>query len=153
MKQEETNYGLQLTYGNLLSVDPAGYKNTNNQEFIKKYKEITRQHLNALFASIRRHGETAKGRSWKAKIYAVASCSDGIVSDDLMLRQLVRTKRKRLHIHVFVNGIPGSTICAFIRDYWKPRYGIVQYEKYNEIEWVMPYFASQAIVKRQLILG
>lgn len=151
MERKNTVYSLLLTYDSTkLDFDPAEYQQNENELIRNNYKTITAKHLNALFQSIRRY-KTTRGKYWSGKIIAVSSCEVGY-------KQYSREYSKsfqepvRLHVHVLINGEPGSTMSEYITTYWRKRFGLVDKKKLcdADIGCLTEYFSSQRLVKRSL---
>lgn len=144
MQSRHSVYGLILTYSDdKVNFSPSEYKRTCDSEILGTYKQITKKHLNALLQSVRRHKKTKLGENWNGWILTVSSCLNRKKSPD------------RLHIHLLIEGSPGSTIGNYITSYWKKRFGLVNKQKYEDnavADWMEKYFLDQKLIKRKLII-
>lgn len=157
MQPRDTVYGLVLTLDpQKINFDAAEYQNTEDEEVIKKFKRISRKHMHALVQSLRRHAKTRLGKKWNAEIIVVSSCKKGICISKLKDKtKIPKQKPDRLHYHVLIKGLPGSTIGECITKYWESKYGFVEKKQYDysDVEnWINEYFNSQIMTKRTLAI-
>lgn len=116
MERQLTEYGLMLSFRDTVL-------NNNDNGFVHLA-------IKKLFAALRKR---AAKENWE---YSMLACPS--VIDPRNGRAV------RLHIHIYLKGEPGATICQWIREYWHKRYGMVDFEKVHKSKNIMEYMKMQS---------
>ncbi len=103
-----------------------------NAETAPDFAQLTRRHLKALSASLRKE---ARKNNWSYHVLIGPSMTDP------------RTGKKvRLHVHAYIEANPGATVTKWMRQYWHARHGIVNSRKCEEeTDQLICYIRSQAL--------
>lgn len=114
-------------YAIMLSYYPSVLSGMEQTE----YRKVTDKQLRAFLATLRKK---SRKEGWTYTLELSPSTTDPRTG-----------KEVRLHVHMYIQGNPITTIMKFIKDYWRSKYGIADATRGYDKVGFLGYMKAQAM--------